>query len=223
MGDERVTQGPLHLIWDFDGTLYDAYPRMTGDLVAALAQFGVTADAVEVYALIKQTLFHGATTLAARYGLDDQELLAAFRKQHRDVKRLPPMPGLPACLADTAALGCRHYLFTHRDRGAVKMLQGDGLDVFFSDYITRENRFADKPSPEAILYLMEKHGFRAQDAYMIGDRDIDILAGQTAGAEGILLDPDGFYPALSAEHRIQSLAEIPAIMRARLAQSQIRF
>jgi HAD superfamily hydrolase (TIGR01549 family) len=219
MAVERAAQDALHLIWDFDGTLYDAYPRMTDDLVAALAQFGVAADTGEVYRLIKQTLFFGAVTLAARHGLDDQELLAAFRKLHKTAKRLPPMPGLKACLADTSALNCRHYLFTHRDRGAVEMLREDGLDVFFSDYVTRERRFADKPSPEAILYLMEKHGFRAQDAYMIGDRDIDILAGQAAGAAGILLDPDGFYPALSVEHRVHSLAEIPAITRARLARA----
>ncbi len=219
MDAERAAQGALHLIWDFDGTLYDTYPRMTGDLVAALAQFGISADSDEVYHLIKQTLFFGATALATRHGIDDQELLAAFRKQHREAKRLPPMPGLQACLMDTAALGCRHYLFTHRDRSAVKLLQGDGLDAYFSDYVTREDHFADKPSPEAILYLMEKHGFCAQDAYMIGDRDIDILSGQAAGAQGILLDPEGFYPALSVEHRVASLAEIPAIVQARLAQA----
>ncbi len=206
----------LHLIWDFDGTLYDAYPNMAVALVAALQTFGVKADADEAYRLIKRTLFHGVCTLAARYGLDTEALIDAFRAAHHAQGRMPLMPHAEACLAETAVLGCKHYLFTHRNRGAIAMLREDGLDRYFADFVTREDGFADKPSPEAILHLMRRHAFTGSEAYMVGDRDIDIQSGQAAGAQGILFDPEGFYPDLAAEHRVASLAEIVGIERRRL-------
>lgn len=122
------------------------------------------------------------------------------------------MPGLRDCLERTRQLGCRHYLFTHRDRGALEQLRRDGLADAFTDAVTREDGFADKPAPDAILHLMAKHGFAAGDACMIGDRDIDILSGQAAGTHTVLLDPEGFYPTLNTEARVRSLAEIPALV-----------
>ena len=110
-------------------------------------------------------------------------------------------------------MGCRHYLFTHRDRKAIVQLADDGLVPFFEDAITRESGFADKPSPEAIEHLIHVHGFRARDALMIGDRDIDIQSGQAAGAAGVLFDPDGFYPGLKADFSIRSLGDVPLLVR----------
>lgn len=210
----------LYLIWDFDGTLYDAYPSMAAALLAALETFGVNADVHEIYGLIKRTLYHGVCTLAVRHGLDADALLAAFRAAHHAQGRMPLMPHAEACLAETTRLGCKHCLFTHRDRAAVAMLQADGLDHYFSGVVTRENGFADKPSPEAILYLMQRHAFKGSEAFMVGDRDIDIQSGQAAGAQGILFDPEGFYPNLAAEHRIASLATVTDIVRQRLAEDK---
>jgi len=203
---------PKHLIWDFDGTMYDTYPQMTEALLAALRGYGRTADAREAYALIKKTLFTAVTVYAERFGLPPDALMAAFRARHAQQGGFPPMPGLRACLAQTARLGCRHYLFTHRDRRAVEQMAADGLLPYFTECVTREDGFADKPSPEAVLHLMDVHGFTAKGAYMIGDRDIDIGAGHAAGVAGVLYDPGGFYPELKAEHRICDLREIPALV-----------
>ena len=217
MPTDSAAGKPLHPIWDFDGTLYDAYPRMAGDLCAALSTFGIAGERSEIYRMIKRTLYHGITTLAARHGLETDALLAAFRRLHTAPPSLPLMAGAAQCLARTAQLGCRHYLFTHRDNAALAMLQADGLAPYFTDAVTREMGFADKPSPEAIVHLMRKHGFAPAHAYMIGDRDIDILSGQAAGAAGILFDPEGFYPDLPCAHRVAMLADVTALVERRLA------
>ena len=203
----------LHLIWDFDGTLYDSYPLMAAQLMQALAEFGIVEQPQAVYALIKRTMYHGICTLAQRHALDRQALAAAVQRQQRKPSVFPPMEGLAACLADTAALGCRHYLFTHRDRSALKQLAADGLAHWFTDAVTRETGFADKPSPQAILALMDRYHFSPSQTVMIGDRDLDILSGAAAGARGILLDPQGFYSTLAATWRVQRLAQIPDILR----------
>ena len=204
---------PLHLIWDFDGTLYDSYPQMAAQLTLALAEFGAVESQQAVYALIKRTMYHGMATLAQRHALDVTALSAAFRRLQGEHPVFPPMAGLAACLADTAALGCRHYLFTHRDRTALAQLDADGLAHWFTDAVTRESGFADKPSPQAIVSLMDRHSFLPPQTVMIGDRDIDIQSGSAAGARSILLDPQGFYPTLEPTWRVQCLAQIPGILR----------
>lgn len=201
------------LIWDFDGTLYDTYPSMTRLLLEALAGFGVREDAGVACALIKGTLYGGVAELARRHGLDGDALLTAFQSLRRAHEQMEPMPGLDACLRDTARMGCRHFLFTHRDSGALHQLAADGLLGLFTEAVTRECGFADKPAPDAVLHLMRKYGFTAADALMVGDRDIDILSGRAAGVRGVLLDPGGFYPDLYAEYRIQSLTEVAGVVR----------
>jgi phosphoglycolate phosphatase-like HAD superfamily hydrolase len=202
-----------HLIWDFDGTLYDSYPQITEAFLDALSSFGRAAEYDEVYALNKKTLFAAVTVYAERFSLPADALMAAFRQRHGAQGAFPVMPGLRECLEATAETGCRHYLFTHRDRLAVQQLESDGLAPFFTECVTREDGFADKPSPEAVLYLMDRHRFAARDALMIGDRDIDVGAGHAAGVAGVLLDPDGFYPRVEAEYRINRLDEIPALLK----------
>ncbi len=202
-----------HLIWDFDGTLYDTYPQMAQAFQAALADLGCSADEQEIYTCIKDTVYAAECAYAARFGIDADALTAAFRKRHGAQTDFPMMPGLIVCLRRTAAMGCRHYLFTHRNRKAVAQLTADGLDGFFADFVTREDGFADKPSPEAILHLMAKHGFGPADAVMIGDREIDMASGRAAGAKCVLLDPDGYYPDAKADARVASLADIPALLQ----------
>ncbi|MDD3214837.1 MAG: HAD-IA family hydrolase [Eubacteriales bacterium] len=201
-----------NLVWDFDGTLYDTYPQMAVALVKALEDFHCKADEAEAYALMKKTLFYAVTVYAERFGLKTEVLLAAFRERHAEQRAFVPMAGLVDCLEATASLGCRHYLFTHRDHRAVDQLATDGLLRLFTDCVTREDGFADKPSPEALLYLMNLHRFPAAEAYMIGDRDIDIDAGNAAGIAGVLLDPGRYYPQVAARYRIVTLNELPALL-----------
>ena len=201
-----------HLIWDFDGTMYNTYPQVADAMVAALVDFGHPIDAAEAYRLVKITVFHAITVYAERYSLPEAELLSAFQTHHAKQSHFPMMPGLRECLADTKRMGCRHYLFTHRDRKAIEQMAMDGLVPYFEDAITRESGFADKPSPEAIQHLIRVHGFSARETLMIGDRDIDILSGQAAGAAGALFDPDGFYSGLKADYSIRTLRDVPLLV-----------
>lgn len=203
----------LHLIWDFDGTLYDTYPQMAQTLCDALADLGRQADPAEAYALIKRTVFFAIREYAVRYNLPAETLQEGFFRRHMQDTVFPPMPGMMDCLRQASRMGCRHYLFTHRGYLAKAQLAADGLDSLFVDAVTHEDGFPDKPAPDAILHLMKKHGFTAGDALMVGDRDIDILSGRAAGTRGILMDPDGYYRKTAVNFRVQTLTEIPVLLR----------
>ena len=203
----------LHLIWDFDGTLYDTYPQMAQTLCDALSDMGRQADPAEAYALIKRTVFFAINEYARRYTLSAETLRENFFRRHMLDTVFPPMPGMADCLREASRIGCRHYLFTHRGYLAKVQLAADGLDSLFVDTVTHEDGFPDKPAPDAILHLMKKHGFTAGDALMIGDRDIDILSGRAAGTRGILFDPDGYYGDVATDFRVLALSDIPSILR----------
>lgn len=56
-----------------------------------------------------------------------------------------------------------------------------GLYGYFSDFITSQQGFERKPSPDAINYLINKYDMIHSETIMIGDRDLDLLAAKNAG------------------------------------------
>ncbi len=202
----------LHLCWDFDGTLYDTYGAMATALVAALRDLRLEATREEAYALLKRSVFHACETFARRFSLPTVRVLDAFRPHHDAATHFSSYPGAEACLRALRQAGHRHYLYTHRDLVAVRQLEADGLAPLFTDFITREDGFADKPAPDALLALAKKHGFAPCDGLMIGDRDIDVHAGKNAGLRTLLFDPDGFFPSLQADLRASSMADIASLL-----------
>ncbi len=57
----------------------------------------------------------------------------------------------------------------------------DGLAGYFSLIVGCEEVGNLKPNPEGILLILEKTGARAEESVMIGDTEVDILAGRNAG------------------------------------------
>ena len=60
------------------------------------------------------------------------------------------------------------------------------MTELFDYCVTSENNFAAKPSPEAMNHIVEVNGLDRNETVMIGDREIDVLAGKNAGTYGCL-------------------------------------
>ncbi len=202
-----------HLFWDFDGTLYNSYEQIVRSMLYALGDLGIFAPPSHVYGLTKKTVYHAQTVLAQEYSLPLQALQQAFHKYHDAIESFPLYEGVDSCLYTLKRYGCKHYLYTHRGRQAVHQLEQDDLSSCFTGFITREDGFPDKPSPQALEAMMAKYDVPKKEAIMIGDRDIDILAGHNAGLRCILFDPDGFYPDVAVEHRVKSMREIVLLVQ----------
>ena len=94
----------------------------------------------------------------------------------------------------------------------MEQLEQDGLWSLFSDGVTSEDGFPHKPAPDALRCLLARNAIDPTEAAMVGDRDIDIEAGNNAGIRGVLFDPDGFYPGLRADLRAGSMAELTRLL-----------
>lgn len=202
-------------IWDFDGTLFDSYPRMTRSLLDALAEQGVRPSLEDALKQIKISVRAAIEHYAQTHGLDAERAMERYQWFERNqTMPLVPYPGMRDLCERHAAQGGAHFLYTHRNQKATDALKAHEMDRFFSDAITADDPFPLKPAPDALLHLIRKHRLDPSETAMIGDRDIDILAAQNAGIAGCLFDPDHFFDAFETPLRADSVEDLARLLLA---------
>ena len=109
-----------------------------------------------------------------------------------------------------SGLGARHWLYTHsRRKMSVAYLERFGLAGLFDGFMTPDDPgFARKPGPDALLYLMREGRIPAEEAAMVGDRELDMRCALAAGIDGLLLDPDRLVAETCATTRIDRLSQL---------------
>ncbi|MDD2429987.1 MAG: HAD-IA family hydrolase [Eubacteriales bacterium] len=201
-----------HWFWDFDGTLYDTYPRVTRAFQNALRDAGIILPDDVALAQVKLRL-DGAALWAARGDADLAETIMRqyyVHSEKEDESSMRPYAGAKNMLEKITRLGGKNYLYTHRNVTAVDALKRDDLWQYFHDKVTSEDAFPAKPAPDALNHLIHKHQLAPQDCCMVGDRSIDLDAGKNAGITDILFDPDAFYEDYPATYRFSAYADMSA-------------
>lgn len=200
------------LIYDFDGTLSDTYPVLTNVLLEILREHGIEEDYERAYANFKISV--GYTLQKYDIGLDIKEftdlLLMRYRKVASTVLR--PFPEAKQLLVDAVKAGKRNFIYTHSGKSVYEHLDKWGLSSYITFVLDSTYNFPNKPDPSALLYLIERFNIDPTTAVMVGDREIDVQAGQNAGIAGCLFDSEGFYPDCRAEYSVKNLAEIRKIL-----------
>lgn len=177
-------------IWDFDGTLYNTYPetvRAYGELLSE-AGIQVPPEVLEEKARESFSALHAYLT--AEYGLD-REFYLKCHARRRELEPLfsRPFPGAKEFCKKVVASGGENWLYTHRDESALPLLRLAGMEELFSDFLLATDGFPWKPAPDALNALVERNNRAKSDCVMIGDREIDVLAGNNAGMDSCLLMP----------------------------------
>jgi len=210
-----------HYIWDFDGTIFDSYPHITACFKLMLDREHIKCDDDMI-----ARHFAVSFTSARRYsGISDEGYIEFNRLAHLMYEdeiepKVTPYPEIENILKKITDNGGDNYIYSHRNYTTQLYCRQYGLDVYFKDYITGENGFPHKPDPEALLWLMEKHSLTPSDCIMIGDREIDGLAGINAGMSGCLItdftkDVNGNDPLeISAmPYKCRRFSELAAILQ----------
>lgn len=196
-----------HFFWDFDGTLYDTYGRVTRAAVKGMQDLGIAVSFEAAFPQCKRTLDHCARVFAVPRGFSVDEFMAAYRRHAEEEgdESIRPYAGVRELLSAVVRAGGKNYLYTHRDHVALDRLRMDGLDGFFTDAVTSEMGFPRKPAPDALKHLVQKYGLALADCVMLGDRDIDLDSGKNAGMACALFDPDGFYEDYDTPWRFRDM------------------
>lgn len=171
-------------IWDFDGTLLDTYPNITGYLRRALQDFGYDATHEEILEKMLVTIPHAIKHFSELYQLPD--LREHYNKYYAEeaTAAVFAFPQVKEVLARIREIGADSYIFTHRGESVVPMLEKAGLLGEFKEIVKAgDPAFKSKPAPDSVLYLMEKYGGTPENTVMIGDRECDLGSGYNAGCK----------------------------------------
>lgn len=194
-------------IWDFDGTLYDTYTVLLDSFMKALESYDIQANRQKIYQLLKR---ESSAAVATKYRLDFTEFLALAHQFEEQDSRLPvSYEGTKEILAEIVSKGGKNYIMTHRTVASAKeMLAKENLLPFFEEIVGIENNFPRKPNPSALNYLVDKYQMNSQKTVMIGDRLLDIKAGENAGLHTIFYDLERLLDGIQADYIVHSIDEM---------------
>jgi phosphoglycolate phosphatase-like HAD superfamily hydrolase len=173
-----------YLIWDVDGTLFDTYPAFIRAFRAALNDFGESVPLERIEDLARISLSHCASTLADELGLNSEDLIHKFGQHYRNIpqQEQSPFPGVVDICEYICSIGGLNLIVTHRARESTdRFLATHNMTRYFADTVAGDDDYPRKPNPAAFEAIINKHKLKRTETLTIGDRDIDILAGQAAG------------------------------------------
>lgn len=203
-----------YLLWDFDGTLFDTYPPLIRAMKGALATLGHTVPEARISALLADTLDGAIDTLSAALALDREAFVAEIERLHASVRpdERPPFPGTIALCERIQAAGGANLLFTHRDRPTLNaLLSWHGASHLFLDILTTSDGYPRKPDPAGFRALIERNSLPLDQVLAVGDRDLDILAGQAAGIATCLFRTTP-SPGVTPDFRIASWDQLASLL-----------
>ena len=142
---------------------------------------------------------------ADQHGLDSEELnrVRATSLKEKNTQ-IPLMDGAREILAWAAEQDIQNFVYTHKSDNAFQVLEDLGVRHHFTEILTSDSGFARKPSPEALLYLIDKYQLDKANTYYVGDRLLDVETAIRAGISSINLQIDG----LGQNKKISHLLEI---------------
>ena len=172
-----------HLIWDFDGTLFDTYPPLIRAIGQALADDGITEGHDVIADLLNDTLARCIAGLIETHNLEGPGFEARIERYWSETtpQDNPPFPGVMHACERVLAAGGRHYIVTHRGRESMlTLLDWYNVRGMFADFLTRDDGYPRKPDPASFQAMIERHHLPLDEVLAVGDRALDIQAGQGA-------------------------------------------
>lgn len=198
-----------NIIWDVDGTLFDTYPAIARAFKAALNDLGADASLDWIEGLARKSLGYCASTLAGEYQLNAEAIGQAFGAHYdlAEPEEQPPFPGVIAICDYICASGGKNVIVTHRGRrGTVDLLAAHQMSGYFAGCLTRDDGYPKKPDPAAFEAILKAHVLERKQTIAVGDREIDVLAGQAAGLTTCLFGPE--TEGVVADLKVSSLDEL---------------
>jgi phosphoglycolate phosphatase-like HAD superfamily hydrolase len=204
-----------YLLWDFDGTLFDTYPPLVRAIQRALADAEIDGPRDVITGLLGDTLAACIAALVDKHGLDASTFEARVNHYWSQTtpQDNPPFPGAIRACERIIAAGGRNYIVTHRGRESLMaLLNGYNVAGLFADCLTRDDGYPRKPDPASFQAMIERHHLPREEVLAIGDRKLDIQAGQAAGVRTCLFAA-GPLPDVQPDYIIARFDELDAILR----------
>lgn len=198
-----------HVIWDFDGTLFDTYPYLAEALGQALELHGAHEERTAIAERFMDCESAAIAHFADKYALGEQLRRDYFEcKRRGDLSMVRPFPGAREACQAVIDAGGHNYILTHRDDTARDIVAMCGMSGLFREIVTSANGFPRKPDPTAIRYLMERYGMDGSETMIVGDRELEVELGRRAGIVSCFFDNGTARCDTRPDITVRSLSEI---------------
>ena len=181
------------VIWDLDGTLFDSYGVIVDSIFQTFQENAILMSMDEIH---QHAINFSIRSLFKKVEGDWNVSAEFLHQRYGQISRdkyldIVPMADAMETLRALSEKGVEHYVFTHRGKTTIPVLENLNMTDFFREILTSQSGFPRKPDPEAIVYLITKYGLDPEHTYYIGDRSIDMECASNAGINGILFLPEG--------------------------------
>ncbi|MFC2026037.1 HAD family hydrolase [Chloroflexota bacterium] len=203
-----------NIIWDFDGTLFDTYPAIIHGWMYALEQQGIAVSEERISDLIRVSFTHCAETLEREAGVNIEELESSFPKYYRGfpAEDQPPFEGVREVCRYILSIRGANIIVTHRPIDTAKpILKARGMVDYFRDIYSLHDGYPGKPDPAMFRLALEQHHLNPEETLAVGDRDIDLRAGESAGLRTCYYDV--FNQKMNADITIQDYFQLMEILK----------
>ena len=189
-------------IWDLGGTLLDNYQTSALAFQHVLREdFNVDVGFKAIYDALRVSTEFAVDKFAA----DLPGFIQLYKTREVADLRSPILfPGAIAVLDAIVKQGHRNFMISHRDDHVIEILKAANISQYFTEVVTASNGFDRKPGPQSIQYLLDK--YQLKQAVMIGDRNIDMLAGEAAHIDTIYFN--AVDDQTNVTHKITCLTDI---------------
>ncbi len=169
------------LIFDLDGTLMDTWAEIEYTFQKVFSNRGINLDVNKLRMAVGLPLEQVVSSLV---GHDDPELVNEIRDTFLSIS--PRKIRLFDGLDEVLSLPMRKAILTSKgDLGTYRDLKALEIEEHFDVIVTADTVQQRKPNPDGILLILEQTGESREKAFMIGDTEMDILAGKHAGVRTI--------------------------------------
>lgn len=176
-------------VFDLDGTLVDTLADLTASLNAALAKNGFPALAeYEV-----QRIIGYSTAYMCQNALPKDADKSAWEAVHRDYTayydahccdRSRIYEGMIRTVQSLKRAGATVAVVSNKPhKHAMRVIDTLFLRDTFSMVLGRMEKFATKPAPDALLFVLDYFGVAKKDAAYIGDSEVDVQFAKNAGID----------------------------------------
>lgn len=202
------------IIWDFDGTLFDTYPGMSQAFQMALNEQGIEENRENILKRMKISLGDAIEHYVKTFDIDGKELRKRynFHESRLDIESIYPFPGVKE-ICEYIKLKGRNFIYTHRDRITIKLLEHHNMTGDFTDIVTSEHGLKRKPDPEGFLYIINKYKIDKSHSLAIGDRELDLMAAKNSGVKSCLFDGGCVNNSCKADYVIKHMDELYSILK----------
>jgi phosphoglycolate phosphatase len=170
-----------------DGTLIDSTPAILESFDAAFKKMGVKFDAFDK---IPPLIGYPLDTMFVKLGTQTDkadEFVAAYKAHYRTVatKKTVLIEGAKEAVEEAHGFASLGIVTTKTALYTKEILEHFGLLKFFKTVIGREDVKNPKPHPESILKALSLLNVNNENAWIIGDTILDLMAARDANINGV--------------------------------------